>query len=104
MCFRFLLIFLFLSMTSSAWGAVVRKLSVQGNQFIETAIIKKHLQLKEGEPYSPNKAEKDVKNLYKLGFFKGIEVLKKTGNNYSIDILYRIQEKPLAGKIEFEGK
>ena len=103
MLFRFFLIFLFFSATFSAWGALVRNLSIEGNQFIETAIIKKHLKLKKSKPYSHHKAKEDVKNLYKLGFFKGIEVLKKQGSKNSVDILYRIQEKPLIGKIEFEG-
>lgn len=100
--FRFFLIFSFFPL-SFAQGVIAGKLSVQGNQFIETSIIKKHLKLKEGETYSPAKAREDVRNLYKLGFFENVEVLKKKATKNSVDILYRIKEKPLIGKIDFEG-
>ena len=100
--FRFFLIFSFFPV-AFARGTVISKLSVQGNQFIETSIIKQHLKLKEGESYSPTKAGEDVRNLYKLGFFEDVEVLKKKTAKNSVDILYRIQEKPLIGKIDFEG-
>lgn len=86
-----------------AFGAVVKNLFVERNRFIETPLIKKHLRLKSGKPYSLKKIKKDVKSLYALGFFQNVEVFKKTVSKNYVDVIYRVSERPLIGKIEFEG-
>lgn len=81
----------------------MKKLSIKGNKFIESSLIKNHLSLKAGKPYSLEKIKKDVRSLYALGFFEDVEVFKKILSKNSVNILYRIKERPLVGKIKFEG-
>ena len=88
----------------SAQGqAIVKNLSIEGQKFLESSLIKKHLSLKEGETYSFVKVKKDVKSLYALGFFEDVEVFKESVSKKFVNVLYRVKEKPLVGKIEFEG-
>ena len=81
----------------------MKKLSITGNKFIESSLIKNHLSLKEGKPYSFQKVKKDVRSLYDLGFFEDVEVFKETLSKNRVNVLYRVKERPMVGKIEFEG-
>ena len=50
-------------------SAKVHGISVKGNKIIETDLIRSHIKLKVGSFYSEKTIQKDVRQLFSLGFF-----------------------------------
>ena len=60
--------------TGKADGERIAKVSVTGNERIDTALIMKSIRVKENEPYSLDKIREDMKNIYKTGFFSDVQI------------------------------
>lgn len=87
----------------SAEAGKVHRVLVQGNQLIETALIRSHIRLKPGQLYQPFKVKKDVRRLFSLGFFDEIEVHTSPSVKSQINVTYVLKERPVIHSIEFKG-
>ncbi len=88
--------------TPLAHSARVQNVSVKGNKIIETSLIKSHIQLKKGSIYSEKAVQKDVRQLFSLGFFDYIEARKSAGQK-GVNIIYKLKERIHIGQVEFKG-
>ena len=86
-----------------AYSAKVWKLSIQGNQLTESALIQSHIQLQKGSVYSPKKVQKDVKKLFSLGFFDDIKVYTSYDKKGRLKLLYKLKERLFISQIRFKG-
>jgi outer membrane protein insertion porin family len=50
------------------------KISVTGNEKIDTGFIMNNIKTKENEPYNLDKIRTDMKNIYKTGFFNDVQI------------------------------
>ena len=99
-CIIFLFILFYLPL---AYSVKVWKLSIQGNQFADSALIRSHIQLKKGSVYKPNKAQRDVKKLFSLGFFDDINVYTSYDKKGRLKLLYKFKERLFISQIQFKG-
>ena len=97
----FVFFFLFVSIPCS-YAVKVNKISIKGNKIIETELIRSHIQLKEGSSYNEKTIQKDVRQLFSLGFFDAIEVQSSSAKK-GLNILYQVKERIHIGEVEFKG-
>lgn len=96
-------VFSFLFVFSPLSHAVrVNKVSIEGNKIIETELIRSHIQLKKGSSYNEKTVQKDVRQLFSLGFFDDIEV-QSSASKKGLNILYQVKERIHIGEVEFTG-
>ena len=80
----------------------VEKVEVIGNEAIPDSTILFYISEKPGEVYSPQKVAKDIKTLFKLGYFENISVDVKEGKK-GVILRYFVKEKPIITDIVFKG-
>lgn len=88
--------------TPLSHSARVGKISIKGNKIIETGLIRPHIHLKEGAPYSKRLVQKDVRRLFSLGFFDDITVRSRPSKK-GLNIVYEFKERLHIGQVEFKG-
>ncbi len=87
----------------AAEGLTVSKITVTGNRKIASSDVQAYLRLKVGETLHKAVLTRDVRELWRSGFFDHIEVdLKKTTQN-SVSLRFHVQERPSIVRVEFEG-
>jgi outer membrane protein insertion porin family len=97
------LFFLFSSIAmAQESGILVRKITIEGHKKIESDAIKAKIGSAEGMPFSVQQIKTDVQNLFSLGFFNDVEVLKEQKAN-QVDLVYRVKEKPTIVEINYVG-
>jgi len=94
-----LLLFLWFAFT---FPQIVGKVEIKGNKYVPDDLIKELLLTKEGSQFSIEKVRKDIKRLFRTGFFKRIEV-HKFDENGKVRLLYVVEDLPVIYKIEFVG-
>ncbi len=80
----------------------VSEIKISGQKKIEKDAIIARLKTKVGESYEDEKIREDIQNLFKLGFFYDVEVLR-TVSSQGVQLEYRVQEKPSMVEITYEG-
>jgi outer membrane protein insertion porin family len=103
--FLLLVVALFVGLFSSlsyAEDKVVEKVEVVGNETIPDSTILFYISEKPGEVYSPTKVARDIKTLFKLGYFENISVDVKEGKK-GVVLRYFVKEKPIITGIVFKG-
>lgn len=109
--FRSILAFLMLSISflihdNLLWGEAfvkdVIKVSIKGNHRIETSSILSAISTKAGMPFSKSQVTKDIKEIYRLGFFDMVEADKDEQND-GIYLTFFVKEKPAIRKVNFRG-
>ena len=88
--------------TPLAYSARINSISVKGNKIIETNLIRSHIQLKKGFSYSKKTIQKDVRQLFSLGFFDDI-VVSRSSSPKGWNIVYQVKERIHIYEVEFEG-
>lgn len=86
--------------TSVHAQAKISQLQIKGQQKIEESAIRNKISSQVGEEYSSTKIKKDVKELFKTGFFDDVIVERdaKAGR-----VTFTVVEKPIVSEIVFEG-
>ncbi len=84
------------------FAQTVDKIEVRGNRYVSTDLIKELLVTKEGSQFTLEKVRKDIKRLFKTGFFKKIEV-HKIEEGGKLKLIYVVEDLPVIYKIEFVG-
>lgn len=80
----------------------IRSLTIQGQKKLEVDAIKTKIVSVEGKEYSAEQVRKDVLNLFAMGFFNDIEVLKD-GSGNQVDLTFRVKEKPTVVELVIVG-
>jgi len=81
---------------------IVEKVEVIGNESVPTETILYYISEKPGKPFSPELVAKDIKTLFKLGYFENISVDVKEGKK-GVILRYFVKEKPVITDIVFKG-
>ncbi len=75
---------------------------VAGNRRIEKAAILAVVDTKAGDRLDYDKLDKDLRDIYKMGFFKDVKTETEDGPSGKV-VTFHVSEKPSVGKIVFEG-
>ncbi|MBI3249313.1 MAG: outer membrane protein assembly factor BamA [Deltaproteobacteria bacterium] len=81
---------------------VLSEVKVGGNDRVEEEAIRVYLTNRPGEPFNPDAADKDIRAIYKMGFFKDVEV-RLTEENGKTTLTYWVTERPLIREVRTEG-
>ena len=81
---------------------VIKELVVFGNERVKEAVILKEIKSKVGEPFSSETVREDVKAIYRLGYFRDVQVdvAKTTGG---VILTFVVIEKPFVENIVISG-
>jgi outer membrane protein insertion porin family len=82
--------------------AQVEEVRVSGNQRIEKAAILAVVSTKKGQRLNYDRLDKDLRDIYKMGFFKDVEIETESGPS-GVIVTFNVTEKPSIGKIVFHG-
>ncbi len=97
-----LLIVLTLLFSFCVFGSTVDRIIIEGTKYVDDELIKSLLNTREGSRFSEDRIREDIKNLYRTGFFKRIEVYKEEKND-RVNLIFKIEDLPIIYKIEFRG-
>jgi outer membrane protein insertion porin family len=81
---------------------LVTQVRVTGNKRIEADAIERVIRIKAGDVLRAGELSKDMKNIYKMGYFEDIRVEAETSDGGK-SIVFHVQEKPTIRKISFSG-
>lgn len=80
----------------------VIKIEIKGNRRVETELIRINISSKVGEPLSAETVRKDIKSLYKLGFFEDVSAeIERTPKG--LVLIYSVKEKPVVVDVRVKG-
>ncbi|EDT10005.1 surface antigen variable number repeat protein [Paraburkholderia graminis C4D1M] len=82
----------------SAEPFVVQDIRIEGLQRIEVGTLFAYLPIKQGEPFTDDKASESIRALYATGFFNDVRISTE-GNVVTV----HVQERPAVGTIDFAG-
>ncbi|MCD6298525.1 MAG: outer membrane protein assembly factor BamA, partial [Deltaproteobacteria bacterium] len=82
--------------------AQVDSVRVMGNQRIEKAAILAVIGTKKGDSLEYKQIDKDLRDIYKMGFFEDVKTETEDGPRGKI-VTFKVVEKPSIGKVRFEG-
>ncbi|MBW1767550.1 MAG: outer membrane protein assembly factor BamA [Deltaproteobacteria bacterium] len=80
----------------------VDSIQVKGNKRIETEAILAVVASKKGEGLDPDKLDKDLRAIFKMGFFKDVNIETADGPKGKI-VTFNVEEKPSITRISFTG-
>lgn len=86
-----------------AEGAQIGRIDVTGNRRISASDVRAYLRLKVGEPFQKSILTRDVRELWRSGFFDDIEVDLKRPSEGNITLRLHVTERPAIATVEFEG-
>ena len=81
---------------------LIKQIQIKGNQKIDVKTLLSKMSLKEGDIFSPDAIQREIKNLYGLGYFDQIDVSSDPFEG-GISIVFVVSEKPELSEISFEG-
>ena len=81
---------------------LVTQVRVTGNKRIEADAIERVIRTKAGDVLRAGELSKDMKNIYKMGYFEDIRVEAETTEGGKA-VVFHVQEKPTIRKISFSG-
>jgi outer membrane protein insertion porin family len=84
-------------------GRSVSGLEVQGLKRIEKDAVLAKLSTKLGTELTRDQVRSDIQALFAMGFFDDIEVSGDDAGEGRVNVVYRLRERPVISKIEFEG-
>ncbi|MFQ5950039.1 MAG: outer membrane protein assembly factor BamA, partial [Nitrospiria bacterium] len=80
----------------------IKLIEVRGNHKIDRSTILSKLSLREGDLFSPERIREDVKNIYRMGFFDGVDVSSE-GLEGGVALFFVVHEKPFLVDVVYEG-
>ena len=81
----------------------VTAVRVSGNRTISSAAIIAKLRTREGQPFSRDIANEDIRRIYAMGYFADV-VIDVEPSEGGVAVTFRVEEKALLGAILFEGQ
>lgn len=80
----------------------IEAVQVKGNQRVETEAILGVVESKSGEALDYDKLDRDLRAIYRMGFFKDVKIQTENGPKGKI-VIFQVDEKPSIGNIVFSG-
>lgn len=80
----------------------VELVQVRGNRRVEEEAILAVVETKKGDRVDYDRLDQDLRDIYRMGFFKDIAIETEEGSSGTI-VIFRVVEKPSIGRIAFEG-
>ena len=88
---------------SAAAGAErVAGVLIEGNQRVETAAIRSHVHVQVGEALDRRTIDRDIKEIYELGFFDHVWVTSEPAPD-GVHVTYHVAERPYVTDLAFDG-
>lgn len=75
---------------------------VEGNKRVEKDAILAVIDTKKGRPLDSGQLDQDLRDVYKMGYFKDVQIETEPGAKGE-KVIFKVTEKPSVGKISFEG-
>jgi outer membrane protein insertion porin family len=85
-----------------AQQGIIKEIVVFGNKRVDKGIILKEIGSKAGEPLSPERVREDIKAIYRLGYFRDVQV-DVTETKGEIILTFAVIEKPSVANIVISG-
>ena len=82
--------------------SLIAEVKIEGNKLIDTGAILRQINVSAGEPYNPSAIRRDIKNIFKMGYFKDVRVDAEPTPQGSI-ITYKVEEKKIINAINITG-
>ena len=73
----------------------IAKINVTGNERVDTGFIMNNIKIKENQPYSLDKIQDDMKNIYKTGFFSDVQIDVRDTDKGKIITFVVIERPPI---------
>jgi outer membrane protein insertion porin family len=87
---------------SAAEGLIVKRIDITGNRRIAASDVNSYLRVKVGKPFVTAVLRRDVRELWRSGFFDDVEVdLRQTAGELYLRV--HVQERPAIAAVEFDG-
>ncbi len=85
-------------------GPLVEKIVVRhgGPAAVSEDLVRAHIRVRVGEPYTRSSVDEDVRNLYGTGYFRNIRVGEERSAT-GVTLVYEVQGKPVITEIRFSG-
>ncbi len=80
----------------------IASIAPAGNKKIDSGAILQNIQTKSGDLYDPENLKKDLRSIFKMGWFDDVQIEMNQGINGK-DIVFRVIEKPVIQTIEYSG-
>ena len=80
----------------------VNSIRVAGNRRIESDAILAVVETKKGDRFDQNRLDKDLRAIFKMGYFKDVNIEVEDGTNGK-NVTFKVVEKPSISSISFEG-
>jgi len=81
---------------------VIQRIKIEGNRKISDTFILSHINSKAGGEFSLPLLNKDIKQLYKTGYFEDVRI-KSFVKEKGVEIVIEVKEKPVLTQILIEG-
>lgn len=89
---------------SLGFSQEVEKVIIQGNRYINDEVIKGLINIKEGSLYSTERVREAIRNLFRTGLFKSVEVYQEDEDkNGKYELVFKVEDLPVIYKVEFVG-
>jgi outer membrane protein insertion porin family len=100
----YILFFLFVTsvVPAVAQQGVIKEIVVFGNERVDKRIILKEIKSKVGAPFSPETVREDIKAIYRLGYFRDVQV-DVAETKGEIILTFAVIEKPYVANIVVSG-
>jgi outer membrane protein insertion porin family len=86
----------------SADNEKIADIVITGNESRETASILPLLKSKVGDSFSGDKANEDVKTIYKIGIFQNVRV-ESIKTEKGVSLIFTVEEKPMVRAVNISG-
>jgi len=100
--FVFSLVLYFASATQAQNAPLIKLIEITGNKKISTGTVMAKLSSKEGDSFSKNAVQDDIKSLFKIGYFDDVTVEIEPFEG-GVKLIYKLVEKPSITSIDFQG-
>jgi outer membrane protein insertion porin family len=102
----FICLLLALAIGTAAWpqaGApTIAEIRIRGNQRVDDDAIRIQITSHVGEPFDRGTVDRDVKAIYRMGFFKKVTAhIERSGGQ--VILTFTVEERPLVSQVNFEG-
>src|SRR5258706_6793907 len=87
-----------LAARSADAAEIVTAIEVRGNRTLDAQAIRPHLQLAEGSPYDPAKADQSLKAMFATGYFSDVRI-----ERHGARVVVTVVENPVISRVSFEG-
>jgi len=88
---------------STSASSVIGKITISGNKNISKEKIATQIKSRPGQTYYRASVNEDIKKIYSLGYFKNIEAETKTLPTGELEVIYKVEEKPLVKQLIIKG-